>query len=76
VTARDASGDKTSADKAAQDSIEGRKPEAGSAPKSTPAPAPAAGPHADSALTNEDATPGSGYLPSPGDNKDAESPGG
>ena len=73
MTARDASGGQASSDKAAQDAIEGRKPEGrGGAAK----PAPAAGPHADPALTNEDATPGSGYLPSPGDNKDAESPGG
>ena len=76
MTAPKPSGGKAS-DKAAQDAIEGRKTGGdGSAGKPGPEPTPAAGPHADPALTNEDATPGSGYLPSPDDNKDAESPGG
>jgi hypothetical protein len=76
MTAPKPPGDKGS-DKAAQDAIEGRTPDqSGSKTKPASEPAPAAGPHADPALTNEDATPGSGYLPSPGDEKDAESPGG
>ncbi len=66
---------KTSADKAAQDAVEGRTPDQAGAAKPA-AQAPPAGPHADPALTNPDATPGSGYLPSLGPDDDADPAGG
>ena len=58
-------------DKAAQDAIEGRS--AASKPPESSNPPPSAGPHADPALTNADATPGTGALPSPGGDEDVES---
>lgn len=65
-----------SADKAAQDAIEGRIPgQSGKEPKPQ-SEAPPAGPHADPALTNSDATPGTGYLSSPGEDDETEPPGG
>ena len=52
---------------------EGRKPstrpEAGTEKSSSE---PAAGPHADPALVNPDATPGAGTLPSPGADDDMD----
>ena len=64
---------KPNSDKAAQDAIEGRAgPAASQAPEpSDPPPSP--GPHADPALINPDATPGTGALPSPGGDEDVES---
>jgi hypothetical protein len=55
-----------SADAAAQDAIEGRT-QPGIAKQRHAEPAPSAGPHADPALVNPDATPGAGALPSPGE---------
>ena len=69
---------KPSLDKAAQDAVEGRTPDQGGAAKPAPEQTPAAGPHADPALINPDATPGSGYMPPLKDHEDADadSPGG
>lgn len=59
-------------DKAGQNAIEGRSP-ATEAPDAGAAERPVAGSHADAALTNHDATPGTGALPSaaPHDEADA-----
>ena len=67
---------KKTADRAAQDAVEGRTPDqSGKAPEPEGR-MPPAGPHADPALVNPDATPGSGYLPETGENDDADAPGG
>ena len=59
-------------DVAAQRAIEGRdRPNADN--KKPPDAPPAAGPHAEPALINPDATPGTGSLPPAGDNGDADS---
>ena len=64
---------KPDSDKAAQDAIEGRTgPAASGTPETSDRP-PSAGPHADPALINPDATPGTGALPSPGGDEDVES---
>lgn len=63
---------KPNSDKAAQDSIEGRTAGRGGdspEPEATP---PAAGPHANPELINPDATPGTGALPTPGKEGDAD----
>ena len=70
------SASKTSADKAAQDVVEGRTPDQSGRPPEPEGKAPPAGPHADPALVNPDATPGSGYLPEPSADDDADTPGG
>ncbi len=57
---------KASADKAAQDAVEGRTPDQSGRMPKPEAGTPSAGPHADHALVNPDATPGAGSLPSPG----------
>ena len=60
-------------DSAAQDAIEGRtQPGGGTKPQGSE-PAPSAGPHADPALVNPDATPGAGALPEPGEDDGKES---
>ena len=66
---------KKSEDAVARDAIEGRTPaNSGAKPRhSDPAPAPSAGPHADPDLVNPDATPGTGALPSPGEDDGLES---
>jgi hypothetical protein len=63
---------KTSGDAAAQAAVEGRTGRNGKEPPH-PEPAPSAGPHADPALVNPDATPGAGALPSPGEDDGLES---
>jgi hypothetical protein len=62
-----------SADQAAQAAVEGRTPEQSGSRKRQPEPASSAGPHADPALVNPDATPGAGSLPSPGEDDGMES---
>jgi hypothetical protein len=58
-------------DAAAQRAIEGRdRADAGAKPADAP---PSAGPHAESALVNPDATPGTGALPEAGEQGDADS---
>lgn len=65
---------KPSEDAAVQDAVEGRKPDQrGKAPKPASGQGPSAGPHADPALVNPDATPGAGALPSQGDDDGLES---
>ena len=59
-------------DAAAQRAIEGRDQPHADKPK-TPERPPSAGPHADASLVNPDATPGTGALPSPGDDDGLES---
>ena len=55
-------------DRKGQDAVEGRRPEGdGGAPERTPP----AGPHAAASLTSDDATPGTGALPS-GDARQGE----
>ena len=64
----------SSGDTAAQDAVEGRTPDqSGKERKPKGGEAPSAGPHADPALVNPDATPGAGALPSPGDDDGLES---
>lgn len=59
-------------DTVAQAAIEGRaQPSAGKPRPSEPAPS--AGPRADPALINPEATPGAGALPSPGEDDGLES---
>ena len=62
-------------DKDAQNAVEGR-PAQGSADRKTAERAdrpPTAGPHAEPALVNPDATPGTGTLPPPGTHDDTDS---
>ena len=66
----EAEGDEES-DAAAMAEIEGREPSTGRTPPPAP-PGPAAGPHADPALTNPEATPGTGALPNPAPGEDAD----
>ena len=62
---------KTTSDAAAQRAVEGRdRPR--DEPKAPDAP-PAAGPHAEPALINPDATPGAGALPPAGEQGDVDS---
>lgn len=61
---------KPNSDKAAQHAIEGRT--AASKTPGTSDNPPPAGPHADPALINSDATPGTGALPSPDEDGDAD----
>ncbi len=64
-----------SADKQAQNAIEGR-PARGGPEAKTPEGAdrpPTAGPHAEPALVNPDATPGTGALPPAGEHDDVDS---
>lgn len=63
---------KKSEDAAAQDAIEGRTQPGVAKPRHSE-PAPSAGPHADPALVNPDATPGAGALPSPGEDDGLDS---
>ena len=60
-------------DAAAQAAVEGRTPQQSGSRKRQPEPASPAGPHADPALVNPDATPGAGSLPSPGEDDGMES---
>jgi len=60
-------------DAAAQAAVEGRTPEQSGSRKREPEAASSAGPHADPALVNPDATPGTGSLPSPGEDDGMES---
>jgi len=60
-------------DAAAQAAVEGRTPQQSGSRKRQPEPASSAGPHADPALVNRDATPGAGSLPSPGEDDGMES---
>jgi hypothetical protein len=62
---------KSTSDLDAQRAIEGRNRPT-PAPKPSEAP-PAAGPHAEPALVNPDATPGAGAVPPAGDQGDADS---
>ena len=64
---------KKNEDKAAQDAIEGRTGLGSGAKPRHSEPAPSAGPHADPALVNPDATPGAGALPEPGEDDGLES---
>ena len=58
-------------DAAAQRAIEGRdRAKADTKPPEAP---PAAGPHAETALVNPEATPGTGALPPPGEQGDVDS---
>jgi hypothetical protein len=62
-----------SADKAAQDMVEGRAPSPSANERKPENEMPSAGPHADPALVNPDATPGAGALPSPGEDDGLDS---
>ena len=68
-----ANGDMSGAefDKAGQDEVEGRTGTAKVAER-RPTQAPAAGPHAEPSLTNPDATPGTGSLPAPVSDDEAD----
>ena len=64
-----------SADKEAQNAVEGRRARGGTdpgMPEGADRP-PTAGPHAEPALVNPDATPGTGALPPPGEHDDTDS---
>ena len=64
-----------SADKEAQNAIEGRPIRGGTdarTPEGSERP-PTAGPHAEPALVNPDATPGTGTRPPPGEHPDLDS---
>ncbi len=62
-----------SADRAAQDAVEGRTPDQSGKEPELQGETPSAGPHAHPALINPDATPGTGALPSPGEDDGLES---
>ena len=64
---------KPDADTAARDAIEGRTQPGDGKARREPQPAPSAGPHADPSLVNPDATPGTGALPSPGEDDGMDS---
>ncbi len=64
---------RASADRAAQDAVEGRTPDQSGKKPKPEAETPSAGPHADPALINPDATPGTGALPAPGEDDGLES---
>ena len=71
-------GETSSVDKAAAQAVEGNPDPATEEPggaKSEPAAAemPAAGPHANPAFVNPDATPGTGALPEPGEEDGTDS---
>ena len=62
-------------DKEVQNAVEGRAPRSG-AERKTPDAAdrpPTAGPHAEPALVNPDATPGAGTVPPAGEHDDVDS---
>ncbi len=73
MTAPKTPADKPSADKAAQDAVEGRTPDQSGRKPAPQGEAASAGPHADPDLVNPDATPGTGALPSPGEGDGLES---
>ena len=64
---------KKSEDAQAQAAVEGRTPDQSGSRRREPEPASSASPHADPALVNPDATPGTGSLPSPGEDDGMDS---
>ena len=64
---------KPDADTVARNAIEGHADPSNAKARLDPEPAPSAGPHSDPSLVNPEATPGTGALPSPGEDDGLES---